>query len=54
MATIVALWICIVATTVAFWKVSSVSGWLMLPYLGWVSFAAVLNGAMWRLNPGKL
>lgn len=24
--------------------------WLLVPYLGWTTFAAVLNAAIWRLN----
>jgi benzodiazapine receptor len=47
---IVLLWGAIVATTVAFWKVTPVAGWLFVPYLAWVSFATVLNFAIWRLN----
>ena len=40
----------IVATTIAFWPKSIAAGMLMLPYLGWVAFAAVLNFTIWRLN----
>jgi tryptophan-rich sensory protein len=47
---IVILWLAIVATTVAFFHCSKLAGWLMVPYLGWVSFAAVLNFTIWRLN----
>jgi tryptophan-rich sensory protein len=47
---IVALWAAIVGTTVAFWKVSPLAGGLFVPYLAWVSFAAVLNFTIWRLN----
>jgi tryptophan-rich sensory protein len=54
MATIAVLWIFIVATTATFWRANAISGWLMIPYLGWVSFAAVLNAAVWRLNPDLL
>jgi tryptophan-rich sensory protein len=40
----------IVATCVAFWRVSRWGGVLLLPYIGWVSFAGVLNVAIWWLN----
>ena len=49
-AEIVLLWCAILATTVSFWRVSTAAGWLMLPYLAWVSFASALNLAIWRLN----
>jgi tryptophan-rich sensory protein len=47
---IVLLWMAIAATTVVFWRRSTLAGVLFLPYLLWVSFAAVLNFAVWRLN----
>ena len=47
---ILLLWLCLLATTVAFWKVRVVAGLLLVPYLLWVSFAAALNFALWRLN----
>jgi benzodiazapine receptor len=47
---IVFLWGAIVMTTVAFHRVSRVAAWLLAPYLAWVSFAAVLNFFLWRLN----
>jgi tryptophan-rich sensory protein len=47
---IVFLWFSILATTIAFWRRSAPAGWLMLPYLAWVSFAAALNLAIWNLN----
>ena len=40
----------IVATTVVFIQRSKVTGRLLVPYLAWVSFAAVLNFAIWRVN----
>ena len=40
----------IIATTIAFWRVSRPAGALMLPYLGWVIFASILNVSIWRLN----
>ena len=46
----VLLWLAITATLVAFWRVSRVAAWLLAPYLAWVSFAAVLNFTLWRLN----
>ncbi len=47
---IVALWLAIAATVVAFLRVSRPAGVLMLPYLAWVSFAIYLNAAIWALN----
>jgi tryptophan-rich sensory protein len=47
---IIALWLAILATMVLFWRVVPLAGMLLLPYLAWVSFATVLNGALWWLN----
>jgi tryptophan-rich sensory protein len=47
---IVALLGAIVATMAAFLRIERVAGLLMLPYLAWVAFAAVLNWSIWRLN----
>ena len=47
---IVLLWIAIVVTTYCFARVSKTGAALLVPYLLWVSFAAVLNGAIWWLN----
>jgi tryptophan-rich sensory protein len=49
-AEIVLLWLLILATVVSFWPVSRAAGWLLVPYLLWVGFAAALNYAIWRLN----
>lgn len=51
LADIVLLWLAIVATLVAFARVSGGAAALMVPYLAWVSFATVLNASIWRLNP---
>jgi tryptophan-rich sensory protein len=48
------LWIAIVATIVAFWRVRRLAAVLLLPYIAWVSFAAALNFTIWRMNPGLL
>ena len=47
---LVALWILIIATTVAFYRISKPAAWLMLPYLVWVAFAGYLNLGVWWLN----
>ncbi len=39
----------IVATLVAFWSRSRSAGWLLVPYLAWVGFAAALNAGLWWL-----
>jgi len=51
---VVLLWLLIAATLVAFWRRRALAGVLLTPYLLWVSFAAVLNFAVWRLNPELL
>jgi len=48
---IVALWFAIVGTIAMFWPVSTAAALLLVPYLAWVSFAVVLNAAIWRMNP---
>ena len=50
-AEMVLLWLAIAWTITAFWRVHRAAAWLLAPYLVWVSFAAVLNGTLWRLNP---
>jgi len=50
-AEIILLWLAIAWTITAFWHVHRAATWLLAPYLVWVSFAAVLNGTLWRLNP---
>jgi tryptophan-rich sensory protein len=49
-AEIVLLWGALLATIVAFWKAQRFAATLLLPYLAWVTFATVLNFALWRLN----
>ncbi|MDI1460464.1 tryptophan-rich sensory protein [Catellatospora sp. KI3] len=49
---IVALWLAIGATVLAFRKVSAPATWLLVPYWLWVSFATALNFSIWQLNQG--
>jgi tryptophan-rich sensory protein len=54
LADVLLLWTLIAITLVAFWRVRASAGLLLAPYLFWVTFAAVLNFAILRLNPGAL
>ncbi len=47
---IIALWVAILATTILFFRHSTLAGALMVPYLAWVTFAGALNAAIVRLN----
>jgi len=48
---IIILWLAILLTMVKFFPISRAAGYLLLPYILWVSFAAVLNFTLFRLNP---
>lgn len=47
---IVVLWLMIYETLLKFIKINKVAGYLLVPYLLWVSFATILNASIWWLN----
>lgn len=47
---LVLLWLLILATTVLFYRISKPAGYLMIPYLLWVTFAGYLNFQIYLLN----
>ena len=47
---IVTLLAAIVATVIAFFRTHRAASLLLVPYLFWVAFAALLNFSIWRLN----
>jgi benzodiazapine receptor len=49
-ADILLLWLTLLGTVAAFWKVRPLAGALLVPYLAWVTFASALNFTLWRLN----
>jgi tryptophan-rich sensory protein len=53
-AEVLLLWCLIVATAIAFRRIRPLAAVLLLPYLAWVTFAAALTFAVWRLNPALL
>lgn len=48
------LWCLIVATILAFRRIKPLAALLLVPYLGWVTFATALTHAIWRANPELL
>lgn len=44
----------VVATLIAFARIRALAAVMLLPYLGWITFASALNLAVWRANPGVL
>lgn len=47
---IIILWMFILITLIKFYKINKTAGLLFVPYLLWVSFASILNFAVWMLN----
>ncbi len=47
---IIFLWIAILLSIIWFYPVSKISAYLFIPYFIWVSFATLLNFAIWYLN----
>lgn len=47
---ILLLWLAILITIIKFYKIDRWAGLILIPYIAWVSFAAVLNLMLWRLN----
>jgi translocator protein len=50
MVVIVALFAAAVWSAVEMWAVSRRAAWLFVPYIAWIAFAGVLNGAIIALN----
>lgn len=40
----------ILTTYLLFWTLDKPASWMMIPYAAWVSFALMLNLAIWQLN----
>lgn len=53
-AEVALLWLSVAAMLVAFGRLEPLAGWLLVPYLAWVSFAAALTWSVWRRNPTLL
>ena len=47
---IITLWLMILGLIILFWRINKMAAYLLVPYLAWVSYASVLNAALWLLN----
>lgn len=54
LAEIVALWVVLLLTVLAFGRIHRLAAALLLPYLLWVTYAAALTYSVWRRNPDLL
>jgi benzodiazapine receptor len=50
---LVALWLSVAGSIVAFAQVDSFAALLFVPYILWVTIAGALNASVWRLNPAE-
>ncbi|MFL6653789.1 MAG: TspO/MBR family protein [Sulfurifustis sp.] len=48
------LWVLVLGTIVAFWRINALAAVLLIPYVAWITFAAALNWSIWRMNPSIL
>ncbi len=48
---ILLLWVMIVITIGAFYRVKKSAAYLLIPYIAWVTIASALNGAIFIMNP---
>jgi tryptophan-rich sensory protein len=51
---ILVLLLVIVLNVILFWRIRSLAGALLLPYVVWVTYASVLTYSIWRRNPQLL
>ena len=47
---LLALWVLVFITAVLFFRISHPAGWLLAPYLVWITFAGYLNFGVYLLN----
>ena len=47
---IIVMWVAILCTIIAFSRINKTAAWLLVPYISWVSFAAILNYTVWQAN----
>ena len=47
---IIFMWLFILKTITSFSKINKPAGYLLYPYITWVSFATILNFSIWILN----
>ena len=47
---IIVMWLAILCTIIGFSRINKIAAWLLVPYISWVSFAAILNYTVWQLN----
>jgi benzodiazapine receptor len=47
---VLALDLLVLVTALMFRRIDRPAAWLLVPYLAWISFATLLNVAIWRIN----
>lgn len=48
---LVALWVLVLLLMIRFFRQDRIAGWLLVPYLAWITFAGYLNFMVAYLNP---